>query len=91
MVAILLDQTSGGNDELIDAYTVAWLLWIFAFILIETSALRNQEPGDTLSEHVWEWFGTGVPKGERTLWWLVKRIILVGFLVWLLGHFLWGI
>ncbi len=39
-------------------FTGAWLLWIVAFLIIGASALFNSTPGDTLSEHVWTWFGT---------------------------------
>ena len=34
-------------------YTWAWRAWIAAFLVIEGLALWSGEPGDTLSEHVW--------------------------------------
>jgi hypothetical protein len=81
----------GGSDVLVDYYTVAWLIWIALFCVIEYHAIKDPASGDTLSEHVWYWFETNIPKSERDWVWLIKRIVLVGFLVWLLGHFLWGI
>ena len=87
----MIDHTTAGSDELVDAYTVAWLLWIAMFVFIEKAALEDPQSGDTLSEHVWQWFETGIPKDERDWWWLIKRLVLILGLVWLLGHFLWGI
>lgn len=47
------------------------------FIVIETVALLDRRPGDTLSEHVWYIAQVSV------VWWL-----LAGFLIWLTAHFL---
>jgi hypothetical protein len=59
-------------------YTIAWVLWLGAFLAIEVLALLNNDPGaDTLSEHVWLAVQTPLA------WWL-----LAGFLVWLTIHFL---
>lgn len=40
-------------------YTMAWVLWLALFAVIEGMALVNSRKGDTLSEHVWAWFGIG--------------------------------
>ncbi len=39
-------------------YTIAWLVWLAYFGVVEGMALFNSKGGDTLSEHVWAWFGT---------------------------------
>ena len=86
MLEVLLQQSTDlGSDVLVDPYTIAWILWIALFIVIEKAAIDDPQSGDTLSEHVWEWFETGIPKDERDWWWLAKRLFLI------LGHFLWGI
>lgn len=54
-----------------------WLLWLLMFLAIELPAIFNDEPGDTLSEHVWALTSISF------FWWLVA-----GFLVWLLTHLL---
>ena len=69
-----------------DWYTVAWFGWIVAFLVIEGLAIRDDDPGDTLSEHVWRWFSVT----ERTTGWRVRRIALGGFMMWLTVHFLTG-
>ncbi|MEV6638070.1 hypothetical protein AB0M54_45845 [Actinoplanes sp. NPDC051470] len=76
-------------------YTVLWLLWLAYFAVVEGVALFNSKPGDTLSEHVWMWFGTqrrkpGEPAREPSGWTKVRRVALAGFLVWLAVHFLTG-
>ena len=59
-------------------YVVAWGVWIAAFIVIETLALLNRDPGpDTASELIWEIVAIPV------LWW-----VAAGFLFWLSIHFL---
>jgi hypothetical protein len=79
-----------GNPELFDPYTVAWIIWIALFLVIEGMALANKAPGDTLSEHVWKWFRTDVEPANRTLQDWLLRGILLGFLLWLCLHFLFG-
>ncbi|MEK9736188.1 MAG: hypothetical protein VW362_07035 [Candidatus Nanopelagicales bacterium] len=59
-------------------FTVAWVLWISAFIVIEGVALIRKERGDTLSEQVW--FAL---KKAPVLWW-----VGAGFMLWVTGHFL---
>ena len=75
-------------------YTVLWLLWLAYFLVVEGVALFNSRPGDTLSEHVWLWFGTEWRKGqsprERSGWTQLRRVLLAAFMVWLTVHFLTG-
>jgi hypothetical protein len=87
-------------------FTVAWLVWGLAFAVIEGVALVNSRRGDTLSEHVWAWLGTGAYRrvaGKRgrlgytvegivTPTWTLRlaRLAVATLLVWLLGHFLTG-
>ena len=76
------------------AYTLAWLAWLAYFLVVEGIALFNSKPGDTLSEHVWAWFGTEWQKGhsprERSGWTQLRRFALLAFMVWLSAHFLTG-
>jgi hypothetical protein len=58
-------------------YTVAWIVWILAFIVIESKAIARKAEGDTLSEHVW-----AILKYPPA-WW-----VGAGFMVWLTGHFI---
>lgn len=68
-----------------DGYTIAWLVWITAFLGIEGAALLDKSKGDTLSEHVWKWFRiSDKPKG-----WNIRRLALLGGTGWLMLHFVW--
>lgn len=68
------------------AYTVAWLCWLLAFLVIEGRALANKCDGDTLSEHVWAWCSIKA-KGRA---WRLRRLSLLILLAWLVAHFLTG-
>lgn len=71
------------------AYTGVWLAWVTAFFLIEGSALARRQPENTLSDHVWAWFG--IPRHvapSRSV--RSRRIALLGFFAWLVGHFFTG-
>ncbi len=68
------------------SWTVGWALWLVMFLAIEGAALFNKERGDTLSEHVWKWFGIkGKPKGYK--W---RRFAFLSFWAWLSVHFFTG-
>lgn len=68
-----------------DVYTPLWILWGLLFLLIEGSALRGiWARGGTLSELVWAWAGV---RGGHWTW---KRWALLGGLVWLLLHLVFG-
>lgn len=86
-----------------DWWSWAWLGWLGLFAGLESWALyrswRARRAGrgdqrDTLSEHVWVWFGvnrggTGVYR-HATAWARVRRVILGAFMLWLTIHFLTG-
>lgn len=69
-------------------WTVAWLAWGAAFLLIEGHALANKTPDDTLSEHVWGWFH--VRDARPTPLVIAARIVLALFLLWLAAHMVFG-
>lgn len=76
-------------------YTLAWLAWLGYFLVVEGMALFNSRPSDTLSEHVWAWFGTqrrkpGEPIRDRSGWTQARRFVLLAFMVWVTVHFLTG-
>ena len=66
-------------------YTLLWIGWILAFVIIEGVALHNDMPGDTLSEHIRKYFRVDVKIG-RTIF----LIIWVGFAAWMVAHVLTG-
>lgn len=70
-----------------DIFTIAWISWFTIFGIIEGIALFNKREGDTLSEHVWNWFAVK-GEGSRLQW--PRRIALWGFLSWLVIHFVTG-
>jgi hypothetical protein len=73
-------------------YTVLWLIWGAYFAVVEGVALFNSKNGDTLSEHVWAWFGTerGDMTRPVTAWTRFRRFLLLAFMAWLSVHFLSG-
>lgn len=76
-------------------WTWLWLAWFGYFAAVEGVALFNSKPGDTLSEHIWLWFGTqrrkpGEPERPRSGWTQLRRVVLLGFMAWLGAHFLTG-
>ncbi len=76
-------------------YTAAWIVWLLYFGVVEVTAVLNSRDGDTLSEHVWLWFGTqrrkpGEPARKVTGWVWLRRFALLAFVTWLALHFLTG-
>lgn len=69
-------------------WTAAWIAWGLMFCAVEGVALANKTEGDTLSEHVWRWFGVTGKNGGGWTW---KRYVLLAFLVWLTGHLAWAL
>lgn len=67
-------------------FTVAWILWLVGFVVIEGIAIANSKPGDTLSEHIWRWFSIR----DKQPGYRVRRALLSSLLAWLLLHFLSG-
>lgn len=73
-----------------DAFTLAWLVWLAYFAVVEGVALFNgKRTGDTLSEHVWAWFGVSRDKPANG-WARFRRFALGAFMAWLSIHFLTG-
>ena len=67
-------------------YTIAWILWILAFVGIEAVAVLNKEKGDTLSEHFWKLFDI---KHTETPSKIMRFGALAG-LTWIYVHLLTG-
>ena len=59
-------------------FTILWVAWVAAFIVIEAMALARKESGDTLSEHVWK-----LLKFRRLFY-----LLGAAFMIWLSAHFL---
>lgn len=78
-------------------------MWFAYFAIVEGVALYQSgkakgagidDPRDTLSEHIWVWFGInkkgiGVDRNVNA-WARIRRLVLGGFLLWLAIHFLAG-
>lgn len=74
-------------------FTALWVVWLGYFVVVEAVALINKTEGDTLSEHVWKWFGIGLngkPRPPVTGWVRLRRFSLLAFMAWLSIHFLTG-
>ena len=67
-------------------FTIAWIGWFVYFFAVEVPALLNDRKGDTLSEHIWNWFAIR-RKGRA---WRARRFVLGAFLLWLSIHFMTG-
>lgn len=67
-------------------FTIAWLLWGVYFLAVEIPALLNDRKGDTLSEHIWNWFAIR-RKGRA---YRLRRFVLGAFMLWLSIHFMTG-
>lgn len=73
-------------------WTVGWVAWVGMFLALELPAVFNAVKNDTFSEHVWmvtkpflkKWF-----KASPVVW--IGRGVTGTLLVWLFGHFLFGI
>jgi len=70
----------------VDVFTILWLAWGAVFLVLEGIALFNRRSGDTLSEKVWVWSGTGTKGRAATTG--VRRAGLLAFMVWLTVHFM---
>lgn len=62
-------------------YSLLWVLWVLTFFIVEGFALRNDMPGDTLSEHVRKWIRTDTKLG-RTIF----LVVFGGFVAWFSVH-----
>jgi hypothetical protein len=72
----------------VSGYTIAWLAWLGAFVVIEGRALTNKASEDTLSEHVWRWFAVRDKSRKGLI--RARRFALLAFMAWLSAHFLTG-
>lgn len=73
-------------------FTWLWVGWLVYFGVVEALAIArsyNGQKGDTLSEHVWLWFGTSKDTHANT-WAYVRRFVLIAFIAWLSVHFIGG-
>lgn len=72
-------------------WTIFWLTLGVIAGTGEGIALYRTAPGDTLSEQIWHWLKVTPGKtplpGVLISW---RSFALGGFLVWLIGHFLFG-
>lgn len=73
-----------------DFWTIAWLVWLGIFVVLEGIAIANDDTGDTLSEKVWQWFNLVGPKSKLSRPRALARFIFLAFWAWLTIHFLSG-
>ena len=68
-------------------YTWGWIIWLLAFVGLEGAAIKNKNPGDTLSEHVWKIF-----KIDPDTPWVFppRKLLLVALMGGGLLHFFTG-
>jgi hypothetical protein len=71
-------------------WTWLWLSWIGLFLILEAVALVRKERGDTLSEHVWNWFSLKGKKHTKKPWQVAVRFGFIAFWAWLTIHFITG-
>ncbi len=73
----------------VPTYTLLWVGWLLYFLAVEIPSAVDNNPGGTLSEHLWAVLGLGraapVPLGVR-----LRRIVMVCFTAWLLVHIFTG-
>ncbi len=86
-----------------NAFGWGWLGFAAYFVVLEGVALYQSgqakgrgetDPRDTLSEHLWYWFGVnrsgiGIDR-DVTAWARIRRVILGGALLWLTIHLMAG-
>jgi len=67
-----------------------WGAWLLLFLIYEVGAALSKRRGDTLSENVGDWVGVKKwQRGERRFS-LLRRFILLAFMVSLTAHLVWG-
>lgn len=84
-------------------WTILWISWGVYFAVLEGAALYHSghatgkgvlDQRDTLSEHIWYWFGIQTVDREVTpaaKWWgRTRRAVLVLSLAWLTIHLTTG-
>lgn len=68
-------------------FTWLWIGWLGVFVVVEGIALFNKREDDTLSHHIWKWFSL---KDETGRFAKLRRTIFLGFMAWLVAHFVTG-
>lgn len=73
----------------VSAYTVAWIVWVLFFFVVEGLALFSKKPGGTFSEHWWTVFQvqSKVPLPLK----IVLTVAQLAAGVWLVTHLTFGI
>ena len=75
------------------AFSWLWITWLFApwviFAIVEGVALRNDMPGDTLSEHIRKWLSVKTRPGRTAF--LIVWLIGLGVWLWFVVHILTGL
>jgi hypothetical protein len=66
----------------------AWALWILLFVVLEGIGLWDGRKGGTFSELIWAVFRVHDRRPTALTWAL--RAVLLGGLVWLVGHLGFG-
>ena len=68
-------------------YWAAWLL--LGFAVPEGIALGTRHPENTFSDFIWRVFD--VLPGQTPLQWKAVHFLLLAFMVWLFGHFVFAL
>lgn len=71
-------------------FTAAWGFIIAWFAVWEGLAIWRKRRGDTLSEHVWQWFSLRGKKDSLTGTQAALRVGFLMFWAWLTFHFIFG-
>ena len=68
-------------------FRVLWILWVLSGLGLEAVAIAMQQPGDTLSENVWELLDVmrAAPGGAFMV--AAFSMLLIGFFGWVTLHF----
>lgn len=70
----------------ISKWTIAWIIWIVMFLVIEALALVNKTEGDTLSEKIRSWGGIKTPERKGAQWAVFLAFLV--FIIWFPIHIL---
>ena len=60
-----------------------WIIWLAMFGVVEGAALLKKTPNATLTAHITQWASLK----DKSWGWLGRRAGLLGFLGWLIYHF----
>lgn len=71
--------------------TWIWCAWAAMFLGVEIPAIVNHIQGDTLSEQVWHYLTHPQQGLHATVGTWLGRAGVAALLVWLIGHFCFGI